>query len=134
MNLRERAQAAYKAKIEREAEEEVRREFERRTAHVERLRDLCVSVLQLAEPPVIQWIEKAGYHWPVTTIESMIFSCPPDHDQLRLLIFQSGNLSFQDLTSLERLGEILTREYTLAALQDNTLIPLERSSYESSEK
>lgn len=60
MNLRERAIAAYEAKIEREAHEAAEAEKQRRNAHVARLQALCTQILELLEPPAVEWATVDG--------------------------------------------------------------------------
>lgn len=134
MNIRERAQAASRAKLDREEAEEARKEYERREAHMERLRTLCTTILQLPEPPFIRWcgVHEAvsGYRTPVACIDGFCFTCMETDEFPSLITFKCSpdSMYSQYLTipSTEELGRILPMWRFLGHMVGDTIIPLER--------
>lgn len=114
MTLKDRAISAYEAQREAERAEAEQSAQRAKEAHVEHLRLLCRTVLQLALNPAVYWLPHSDYCWPVAEIDGLLFSCPPDRDSLEILTCVSASDVFQRGTQVESvygLGKILCDPY-----------------------
>lgn len=142
VSLKARAEAAYRANLDREEAEAARKEFDRRTAHVERLRGLCTTILQLSEPPFIRWCNIPGCgneereRKPVACIDGLCFTCDAvqEEDYICLITFLPRGYNAQWIYTLSDLGENLKKTHAvLGHMVGDTIIPLERSSNSGNE-
>lgn len=134
MNLRDRAIAAYEAKIERDTHKAAEAEKQRRNAHVARLQALCVQILELPEIPLVQFVvgtnDATTDLRPVAVIEGLCFGCL-EHasreggDYLYLYWFAGKNLNGYPIYTLLGLGKALNETITLARIEGNRIVPAE---------
>lgn len=119
MTLRDKAIAAHNTAQERKAHEEAERQAQAKRAHEENLRTLCNQVLDIdATRLPLRYV--GGYCWPFIEVDGLLFTCPPGKNELELLIMSEGAVrqtARLGITSVESLGQILSREPILARIE-----------------
>lgn len=137
--LRARALAEHEADVERQVRQEREREFKRKEAHVELLRNLCEDILRLPLPPFIRWCSVKGIHGhiPATEIDGLLFTADENNGSLQLITFyrrgfhHNGQTRWyydyvlQTVRTLLGLGKLLSDQHLLLGhLTGDTISPL----------